>query len=136
MPGRVRTRTSLYLRANHLAFVGLGLAVVAVLALYSSRALQNRLPDVVTDVVLSTVVLVATLGALIFCLVSLARERGKVPALLGVAVVIAGETYRLPLILINAFTLLVIWLPALAIIGFVVFVVYLCWRRWKPETRA
>ena len=95
-----------YVRENWVGMIGLCLACIAVASL--------RVPPVLAmEVAIGTTILIATLLAIVLCLLSLARDRNKLPGFLGILVVLLGETYKLPLILINAFTLLVVYLPFL-----------------------
>jgi len=109
-----------YLRDNRLGVIGLGFACVALVSL----ALPIRLA---TAVGLGTTILIATLAAIVVCLFSIARDRSKLLGCLGILTILVGETYKLPIILINAFTLVVLYLPfilAAILIGVLVHYLY------------
>ena len=115
------------MRNNRLGVIGLGLACVALVSL----ALPIRLA---TAVFVGTTILVATLAAIIVCLFSIARDRSKLFGCLGILAILVGETYKLPIILINAFMLVVLYLPfVLAAILIALLVHYLYRRPHKPH---
>ncbi len=102
-------RISDYMRENPLGAIGFSLACLALISL----GLPIRLS---TAVIVGTTILVATFASLIFCLVSLIREKSELPGFLGILAILLGETYKLPIILLNAFTLLVMYLPYLLLL--------------------
>ena len=116
-----------YARDNPLGGAGLGLACVALVSL----ALPIRLA---IEAFVGTTILVATLAALVLCLLSIARDSSKFLGCLGILAILVGETYKLPIILLNAFALVVLYLPfavAAIMIGLLVHYVYR--RTHKPH---
>jgi hypothetical protein len=116
-----------YVKDNRLGVAGLGFACVALISL----ALPIRLS---VEVFVGTTILVATLAAIVLCLFSIARDSSKLLGCLGILAILLGETYKLPIILLNAFALVVLYLPfviAAILIGLLVHYVYR--RMHKPH---
>jgi hypothetical protein len=93
-----------YARENPLGISAVALASAALICL--------RLPsNLAMEVALGSIILIATLTSLVLSVVSIVREPSKVLGIIGLLAIVLGETYRLPLVLINAFTLLVLYYP-------------------------
>jgi len=99
------------IRDNLIGVAGLLAAIVAVVVLRMSSVLASQPPSIKMDMILGTVVLIGTPLALALSLLSLFLDKSKLPGSLAIAAILAGETYRVPLILVNALTLLIFLLP-------------------------
>jgi hypothetical protein len=111
------------LRRSPVGSIGAGLAILAVLSLNLGAMMPVRSSEMIEQIAAGTVALISTFTAVILCIVSLVREKQKWPAILGIAILVLGESYLLPMVLLDVTVMA--W-PLLLILAAV-----LIWRRYK-----